>query len=165
MKAPSDKAGSRMPNAKTSASDIATGLVRELAEILNETGLTEIEVERDGQRIRVARSIGPSLVQAYAPSAPPPTSVTPPPLEEPEPERAGETVTSPMVGTVYMQPQPGASPFVKVGDTVAAGQTLMLVEAMKTMNPIPSPRAGVVLELLVGDSQPVEFGEPLAVIG
>ena len=158
-----------MPNNKSQASDQATALVRELADILNDTGLTEIEVERDGQRIRVARSPGPNVVQAYAPpvapATPTATAASQSSFEEPEPERIGETVTSPMVGTVYMQSQPGSPPFVKVGDTVAAGQTLMLVEAMKTMNPIPSPRAGVVLELLVGDSQPVEFGEPLAVIG
>ena len=155
-----------MPSAK-SPSDNATALVRELADILNETGLSEIEVERDGQRIRVARNAGPSLVQAYAPA---PAAALPPiaaPLvaEDAQPVRAGDTVTSPMVGTVYLQPQPGSPQFVKVGDTVTAGQTLMLIEAMKTMNPIPAPRAGVVLELLVGDSQPVEFGEPLAVIG
>jgi acetyl-CoA carboxylase biotin carboxyl carrier protein len=83
----------------------------------------------------------------------------------PAPERSGDTVNSPMVGTVYLQPQPGAPAFIKVGDTVAAGQTLLLIEAMKTMNPIAAPRAGTVLELLVVDSQPVEFGEPLVVIG
>jgi acetyl-CoA carboxylase biotin carboxyl carrier protein len=156
-----------MPNAKTPASDNATALVRELADILNETGLSEIEVERDGQKIRVARNAGPNVVQAYAPASPTaPQATMPPPLsDESEPVRAGDTVTSPMVGTVYLQAQPGSPPFVKVGDTVTAGQTLMLIEAMKTMNPIPAPRAGLVLELLVGDSQPVEFGEPLAVIG
>jgi acetyl-CoA carboxylase biotin carboxyl carrier protein len=156
-----------MPSAKPPASDNATALVRELADILNETGLTEIEVDRDGQKVRVARSAGQSLIQAYAPApaAAPTPLVAASPIEESEAVRAGDTVTSPMVGTVYLQPQPGSPPFVKAGDTVAAGQTLMLIEAMKTMNPIPAPRAGVVLELLVGDSQPVEFGEPLAVIG
>lgn len=154
-----------MPS-KSPPSDLATGLVRELADILNETGLSEIEVERDGQRIRVARNVGPSLVQAYAPAPmAPPVVASTSGAEEFEPQRAGDTVTSPMVGTVYLQPQPGSPPFVRVGDTVSAGQTLMLIEAMKTMNPIPAPRAGTVLELLVGDSQPVEFGEPLAVIG
>ncbi|MDP2213554.1 biotin/lipoyl-containing protein, partial [Phenylobacterium sp.] len=77
---------------------------------------------------------------------------------------AGDAVNSPMVGTVYLQPQPGSPSFVKVGDTVAAGQTLMIIEAMKTMNPIPAPRAGMVVEILVSDAQPVEFGEPLVVI-
>jgi acetyl-CoA carboxylase biotin carboxyl carrier protein len=154
-----------MPSAKP-PSDHATALVRELADILNETGLSEIEVERDGLKVRVARTLGPSLVQAYAPA---PVAAAPlvaaSPMDESEAVRTGDTVTSPMVGTVYLQPQPGSPPFVKVGDTVSAGQTLMLIEAMKTMNPIPATRAGVVLELLVGDSQPVEFGEPLAVIG
>jgi acetyl-CoA carboxylase biotin carboxyl carrier protein len=155
-----------MPSAKPQSADHPAVLVRELADILIETGLSEIEVERDGQRVRVARTLGPTLVQAHTPSpAPAAAAASPVTREEPEPERSGETVTSPMVGTVYLQPQPGSPPFVKAGDTVTAGQTLMLVEAMKTMNPIPAPRAGVVLELLVGDAQPVEFGEPLAVIG
>ena len=109
-----------MPSAKTQASDVATALVRELADILNETGLSEIEVERDGQRIRVARTLGPSLVQAYAP--PPGAAAIPATasaaVDELEPERTGDTVTSPMVGTVYLQSQPGSPPFVTVGDTV-----------------------------------------------
>ncbi|MGH7023406.1 MAG: acetyl-CoA carboxylase biotin carboxyl carrier protein [Caulobacteraceae bacterium] len=153
-----------MPSPK--AENSATALVRELADILNETGLTEIEVERDGQRVRVARGASAGMIQAYAPA--PAASVAAPapaPTAEAEPVRAGETVTSPMVGTVYLQPQPGSPAFVKVGDAVAAGQTLLLIEAMKTMNPIAAPKAGVVLELLVIDAQPVEFGEPLAVIG
>ncbi|HEY5288863.1 MAG TPA: acetyl-CoA carboxylase biotin carboxyl carrier protein [Caulobacteraceae bacterium] len=158
-----------MPNPKVPTPSAATDLVRELAAILNETGLSEIEVEREGQRIRVAKSLSPGVVQTYAPTPAPVPGATaasmPSPAVEPEAAHAGETVTSPMVGTVYLQPQPGSPPFVKVGDTVAAGQTLFLVEAMKTMNPIPAPRAGVVLELLVADSQPIEFGEPLAVIG
>ncbi|HEY9233558.1 MAG TPA: biotin/lipoyl-containing protein, partial [Phenylobacterium sp.] len=81
-----------------------------------------------------------------------------------EPQRRGDVVNSPMVGTVYLQPEPGALPFVKVGDTVTAGQTLMIVEAMKTMNPIPAPRGGKITEVIVQDAQPVEFGEPLIVI-
>jgi acetyl-CoA carboxylase biotin carboxyl carrier protein len=156
-----------MPNPKAEAVTPATALVRELAEILNETGLSEIEVERDGQRVRVARAPAPAVVQTIA-SAPAPVSApspTPAPLAEPEAGRTGETVTSPMVGTVYLQPQPGTPAYVKVGDSVAAGQTLLLIEAMKTMNPISAPRAGTVLELLVVDAQPVEFGEPLVVIG
>jgi acetyl-CoA carboxylase biotin carboxyl carrier protein len=155
-----------MPTPKAEAA--STSLVRELAEILNETGLSEIEVERDGQRIRVARALtaAPSqVVVAPAAAAPAPQPASHAAAAEPEPVRAGETVTSPMVGTVYLQAQPGAPPFVKIGDTVAAGQTLLLVEAMKTMNPITAPRAGTLLELLVADAQPVEFGEPLAVIG
>ncbi len=154
-----------MPNPKAEAVTPATALVRELAEILNETGLSEIEVERDGQRVRVARAPAPAVVQTIA-SAPVP--VPPPPLApvvEPEAGRTGEVVTSPMVGTVYLQSQPGTPPYVKVGDSVAVGQTLLLIEAMKTMNPISAPKAGTVLELLVVDAQPVEFGEPLVVIG
>ncbi|HEY2483071.1 MAG TPA: acetyl-CoA carboxylase biotin carboxyl carrier protein [Caulobacteraceae bacterium] len=156
-----------MPSTKAEVATPATALVRELADILNETGLTEIEVERDGLRVRVARSLNPAPVQAFAAPAPAPTLAAPPatPLAEPEAIRAGETVTSPMVGTVYLQAQPGSPPFVKLGDAVAAGQTLLLVEAMKTMNPITAPRAGTVLEVLVADAQPVEFGEPLVVIG
>ena len=146
-------------------------LVRELANVLNQTGLTEIEVERADIKIRVAKTIAavaspaPMSVATYhapAPAAP----EAPAPAALPAAVRsAGDTVKSPMVGTVYLQPQPGAPPFVKVGDRVSQGQTILLIEAMKTMNPISAPTAGVVLELLVGDSQPVEYGEPLAVIG
>jgi acetyl-CoA carboxylase biotin carboxyl carrier protein len=152
-----------MPNPKAEAVTPATALVRELAEILNETGLSEIEVERDGQRVRVARAPAPAVVQTIASAAAP--SPPPAPVVEPEAGRTGETVTSPMVGTVYLQSQPGTPPYVRVGDSVAVGQTLLLIEAMKTMNPISAPRAGTVLELLVVDAQPVEFGEPLVVIG
>lgn len=155
-----------MPSPKAEVAAPATALVRELAEILNETGLSEIEVERDGLRVRVARSLSVS-VPAFAAPASIPNVAAPPaaPVAEPPMARSGETVTSPMVGTVYLQAQPGSPPFVTVGDTVAAGQTLLLVEAMKTMNPITAPRAGTVLEMLVADAQPVEFGEPLVVIG
>ncbi len=154
-----------MPNPEAEAVTPATALVRELAEILNETGLSEIEVERDGQRVRVARASSTAAVQTIASA---PVLVPPPPLApvvEPEAGRTGEVVTSPMVGTVYLQAQPGTPPYVKVGDSVAVGQTLLLIEAMKTMNPISAPKAGTVLELLVVDAQPVEFGEPLVVIG
>ncbi len=154
-----------MPNPKAEAATPATVLVRELAEILNETGLSEIEVERDGQRVRVARAPAPGVVQTIASAPAPAPSPTPAPSVEPEAGRTGETVTSPMVGTVYLQPQPGTPPYVKVGDSVTVGQTLLLIEAMKTMNPISAPRAGTVLELIVADAQPVEFGEPLIVIG
>jgi acetyl-CoA carboxylase biotin carboxyl carrier protein len=153
-----------MPSSKPPASPSAQ--VRELAEILNETGLTEIELEREGLRIRVAKTVGAAVVQAYAPAPAAAAPVLPAPGAAPAeaPAPAGETVTSPMVGTVYLQPQPGAPAFVKVGDQVSAGQTLLLIEAMKTMNPIPAPRAGTVVELLIEDAQPVEFGEALVVI-
>jgi len=149
---------------------IDTRLVRRLAGILNDTGLSEIEVERDGLKIRVSRTLtaAPVAVQAYAPApaaaAPAPAASAAQPEFTGEALPPGELVKSPMVGTVYLQSQPGAPPFVQVGDTVAQGQTLLIIEAMKTMNPIPAPKGGVVRALLVEDGQPVEFGEPLAVI-
>jgi len=159
------------PPKAPAADPIDARLVRRLADILTETGLSEIEVEHSGLKIRVAKTLTAAPMQmmhsspmaAAAPVAPAPAAA---PAEAAAPVRAtGDTVNSPMVGSVYLQPEPGAEPFVKVGDTVAAGQTLMIVEAMKTMNPIPAPKAGKILEILVEDGQPVEFGEPLAVIG
>jgi len=147
---------------------IDTRLVRRLAAILNDTGLSEIEVERGGLKIRVARNISAApVMQAYAPApaAPAPAAAPAAPAEMVgESLPPGELIKSPMVGTVYMSPQPGAPAFVKVGDSVAAGQTLLIIEAMKTMNPIPAPKAGVVRAIMAQDGQPVEFGEPLAVI-
>lgn len=147
-------------------------LVRKLADILKDTGLSEIEVERGDLKIRVARELtvaaaplAAAPVYAQAPDAAPlaaaPVAAPAPAAEAPQ---RGDAVKSPMVGTVYLQPQPGAEPFIKVGSQVAAGQTLLIVEAMKTMNPIPAPKAGKVLQILVDDAQPVEFGEPLVVI-
>jgi len=149
---------------------IDTRLVRKLAGILKDTGLTEIEVESGGLRIRVAREVmiaaaAPAALapaaHAAAPAAPAARTESAAPAA---PEYAGDVVNSPMVGTVYLQPQPGSEAFISVGQTVAEGQTLLIVEAMKTMNPIVSPRAGKVVEILVADAQPVEFGEPLVVI-
>ena len=160
-----------MPSSpKAPAEQIDARLVRRLAGILNETGLSEIEVEHDGLKIRVARTLtaaAPVAMAAPAFAAPPsPASAAEPAPAAPTPApAAGDAVKSPMVGTVYLQPQPDAPSFVKVGDTVAEGQTLMIVEAMKTMNPIPAPRAGKILEIIVANGQPVEFGEPLAIIG
>jgi len=156
---------------KAPADPIDSRLVRKLADILTETGLSEIEVEHDGLKIRVAKT----LTAAPAPyAAPPPPLALAPAAAAPAisaaaapaaPARAaGDTVTSPMVGTIYLQPEPGSEPFVKVGDTVAAGQTLFIVEAMKTMNPIPAPKGGRIVEILIADAQPVEFGEPLCII-
>lgn len=140
-------------------------LVRELAALLEETGLNEIEVEQNGMRIRVARGGGMMAMPMPDPGAPvrnvPASAPTPAAPATPHPG----TVSSPMVGTVYVSPQPGAAPFVKVGDTVKEGQSLCIIEAMKTMNPIPSPRSGKVIEIFIRDAQPVEFGEPLLVIG
>ncbi len=157
-----------MPTPKAHDAAFDTRLVRQLADILNDTGLSEIEVEADGMKVRVARTLAAATtLYAPAPAAPqaPAASAAGPSAATPDPVRAGEIVKSPMVGTVYLQPQPGAAPFARVGDTVGVGQTLLLVEAMKTMNPITAPKAGRILEFLVADAQPVEFGEPLVVIG
>lgn len=150
---------------KASADPLDARLVRTLADILTETGLSEIEVERDGLKIRVARQLNVTATVA-APALAPAAATAPVGDAAPAPaaRAAGDAVNSPMVGTVYLQPQPGAASFIKVGDTVAAGQTLMIIEAMKTMNPIPAPRAGKVVEIMVADAQPVEFGEPLVII-
>jgi acetyl-CoA carboxylase biotin carboxyl carrier protein len=156
-----------MSNAKGPGDPFDTRLVRKLADILRDTELTEIEVERGDLKIRVVRAITVAAqaapVYAPAPSAPPPLEAQVPTTTE-APMRAGELIKSPMVGTIYLQAQPGDAPFVKVGDRVRQGQTLLIVEAMKTMNPITAPRDGLVVEVLVGDSQPVEYGEPLVVI-
>jgi acetyl-CoA carboxylase biotin carboxyl carrier protein len=156
---------------KAPADPIDARLVRKLADILTETGLSEIEVEHGGLKIRVAKTLtvaaAPVQMAAPAAAAPVAASAVVAPAAEAAPAEIrvrGDVVNSPMVGTVYMQPAPGADSFVKVGDTVQAGQTMMIIEAMKTMNPIPAPKAGRVLEILVADGQPVEFGEPLAVI-
>lgn len=159
-----------MSNAKGPGDPFDTRLVRKLADILRDTELTEIEVEQGELKIRVARELtiaAPAaqlLAAAPVPAAPQPATIGVPTTAAPEPARAGDVVKSPMVGTVYLQPQPGADSFVKPGDRVRQGQTLLIIEAMKTMNPIPAPRDGVLLEVLVQDGQPVEFGEPLAVI-
>ncbi|AQS41780.1 MAG: Acetyl-CoA carboxylase, biotin carboxyl carrier protein AccB [Candidatus Tokpelaia hoelldobleri] len=150
-------------NAGKSAS-INTKLIRDLAEILNETSLSDIEVEQNDLRIRVSRNNGPSApvqaVYAPQPAAAPVAAGTPSAKEE----LNKNAVTSPMVGTAYLAPAPGARAFVEIGQRVSEGQTLLIVEAMKTMNQIPSPRSGVVKAILVEDAQPVEFGEPLVVV-
>ena len=157
---------------KAPADPIDARLVRKLADILTDTGLSEIEVEHSGLKIRVARTLtaAPAQYVQQAPMAAAPVAAAPAAAaaisEAPAAaaRAAGDVVKSPMVGTVYMQPAPDAPAFIKVGDTVAAGQTLMIIEAMKTMNPIPATKAGKVVEILVGDGDPVEFGEPLVVI-
>ena len=155
---------------------IDTRVVRKLADILKDTGLTEIEVESGGLKIRVAREVtvqhmaAPMTHQvAAAPmaAAPAPVAAAAPVAEAAAPAAPahnGETIKSPMVGTIYLQATPGSDPFIKVGQTVTQGQTLLIVEAMKTMNPIPAPKAGKIVEILVSDAQPVEFGEPLVII-
>jgi len=147
-------------------------LVRSLADILNDTDLTEIEVERGDLKIKVKREVTVAAAPIQYAAAPAPVAHAAPaaaPASMPSDPativaRSGEEVKSPMVGTAYLQPAPGSDPFIKAGDKVKKGQTLLIVEAMKTMNPIQAPRDGVVAEILVGDAQPVEFGEALVVL-
>jgi acetyl-CoA carboxylase biotin carboxyl carrier protein len=143
--------------------------IRELAELIAETGLTEIEIESGGQRVRVARQIVHGAHEGYSHL---------PVMSEPVRGEAGRNettaakreavsgspVTSPMVGTVYVAPEPGKPAFVKVGDTVKEGDTLLIVEAMKTMNPILAPKAGTIREICITDTQPVEFGQTLMIL-
>ncbi|MBR0927472.1 acetyl-CoA carboxylase biotin carboxyl carrier protein [Bradyrhizobium sp. CCBAU 53351] len=158
---PDDKAA-----AKFSSEDSA--LVRELALLLDETSLTEIEIERAGLRLRVARNISVAATMpvpmAAAPAALPAASASPAAAAGPDLSKHPGAVSSPMVGTAYWAPEPGAKPFIEVGSKVSVGQTLLIIEAMKTMNQIPSPRAGTVTQILVEDGQPVEYGEPLVII-
>ncbi len=137
-------------------------LVRKLADLLQETGLNEIEYEVNNHRIRVAKN--PGVTTVAAPAAAPCAPAAPAaPAGGPEAVPAG-AVTAPMVGTVYVAGEPGAPPFVKVGDSVTEGQTLLIIEAMKVMNPLASPRAGTIKQIMISDGQPVEYGEPLLVI-
>ncbi|MEM7569203.1 MAG: acetyl-CoA carboxylase biotin carboxyl carrier protein [Pseudomonadota bacterium] len=140
-------------------------LIRELAALLHETDLTEIEIGDDADRIRIARTVSSIPMQAPAapqPPAPAPAAEAAPAPSAPSP--AEGAVTCPMVGTAYLSSEPGAPPYVRVGDIVAEGDTLLIVEAMKVMNPITAPRAGKVEQILVENQQPVEFGEPLVVL-
>jgi acetyl-CoA carboxylase biotin carboxyl carrier protein len=142
-------------------------LIRELAALLEETGLSEIEIERDGMRVRVARPVAvdaAALSPATAIRAVPAQQEAPPPTATEDPSKHPGCVASPMVGVAYLAPEPGAPPFVEVGSRVAQGQTILIIEAMKHMNHIPAPRAGTVTAILVGNARPVEFGEPLAII-
>ncbi|MEH2485014.1 acetyl-CoA carboxylase biotin carboxyl carrier protein [Bradyrhizobium sp. AZCC 2230] len=158
---PDDKAA-----AKFSSEDSA--LVRELALLLDETSLTEIEIERAGLRLRVARNISVAATMpvpvAHAAPALVAAPAAAPAAAAADMSKHPGAVTSPMVGTAYWAPEPGAKPFVEVGSKVSVGQTLLIIEAMKTMNQIPSTRAGTVTQILVEDGQPVEFGEPLVII-
>jgi acetyl-CoA carboxylase biotin carboxyl carrier protein len=143
-----------------------SALIRELALLLDETSLTEIEIERAGIRVRVARniSIAASMPANYQPAASAASAASAAPAAAADLANHPGVVPSPMVGTAYWSPEPGAKPFIEVGSKVSAGQTLLIIEAMKTMNQIPSPRAGTVTQILVEDGQPVEFGEPLVII-
>ena len=142
-------------SSKDSKPGVDAAAVRELAKLLKETGLTEIEIEHNGARIRVSRAA--SAPAAAAPQAPAPSA----PASGPQPG----AVTSPMVGTVYTASEPGKPPLVKVGQQVKEGDTLFIVEAMKTMNAIPAPRSGTVKEILVENGAPVEFGQALLILG
>jgi acetyl-CoA carboxylase biotin carboxyl carrier protein len=156
---------------KSGGMNIDTALVRELAELLNETGLTEIEVEDDDRKIRVSRGAVAAAAPVYAaaPSvaaAPAPAAAAPAPAEAAAPAGPDMTnaVKSPMVGTCYLAPEPGAANFIAVGKAVKEGDTLLIVEAMKVMNPITAPKSGTVSAILIENAQPVEFDQPLVVI-
>lgn len=151
-------------------SSVDSEAIRELAQLLNETGLSEIEIEKAGLRIRVARTltlaagisaqpVGPATAGALA--AQPGAAQPQPPADAASHPGA---VKSPMVGTAYRAPEPGAAPFIEIGSRVSQGQTLLIIEAMKTMNHIPAPKAGTVTQILFENGQPVEFGEPLVVV-
>jgi acetyl-CoA carboxylase biotin carboxyl carrier protein len=156
---------------KAGAMRIDPGLVRELAKLLSDNALTEIEVQDGDRRIKVARAPSPTMSANVAPGAQIAPALTAPPMHgkedigEQAEEIAGNTVKSPMVGTAYLSPQPGAKNFIEVGDKVKSGDTLLIVEAMKVMNPITAPDAGTVKKLLVSTGQPVEFDQPLVIIG
>ena len=138
-------------------------VIRELAKLLDETGLTEIEFERSGVRVRIARQVQ-SVVAAAAPPAAAAAADAASSAPAGDLGKHPGIVPSPMVGTAYLAPEPGARPYVEVGSQVRAGQTVLIIEAMKTMNQIPSPRAGRVTQIIIGDGQPVEFGEPLMIV-
>jgi len=165
-----DAGQSGKANGRKSGMNIDTALVRELAELLNETGLTEIEVEDDDRKIRVSRgavaAAAPVYAAAPAAAAPAPAAAAPAPAEAAAPAGPDMTnaVKSPMVGTCYLAAEPGAANFIAVGKAVKEGDTLLIVEAMKVMNPITAPKSGTVSAILIENAQPVEFDQPLVVI-
>jgi acetyl-CoA carboxylase biotin carboxyl carrier protein len=155
--------GERLTSGTAKNPAVDADVIRTMAGLLDETGLSEIEIERDGVRVRVARQL--AVASATVPAGAVPAAQPPAPAEAPA--EAGPpkgAVTSPMVGTVYLSPEPGKPPFVKVGDAVKADDTILIIEAMKTMNQITAPHAGTVREISVTDGQPVEFGQMLLVI-
>ena len=153
----------------TTKNKLDTGLVRELAAILREADLGEVEVEHEGLRIRVSQPAAPVVQAAMAapvagPAAAAPSAAAPVTTTDAPPQTSDNAIKSPMVGTVYLSPEPGAKQFVGVGDTVKKGDTILLVEAMKTFNPVEADKAGTVKEIYVTDAQPVEYGEALILI-
>ena len=144
--------------------DVDPDMVRKLAELLDETGLSEIEYESTGRRIRVARQMGGGTVMSVgAPVAAAPAAAATAESDDAA-QRKGTAIVAPMVGTIFMSPEPGAAPFIQVGDVIAEGQTVMLIEAMKTYNPVRATKGGKVLQILVSDSTPVEYGEELLLV-
>ncbi|CUS57733.1 MAG TPA: acetyl-CoA carboxylase biotin carboxyl carrier protein [Hyphomonas sp.] len=153
----------------TTKNKLDTGLVRELAAILREADLGEVEVEHEGLRIRVSKPAAPVVQAAMAapvaaPAAAAPSAAAPVATTDAPPQTSDNAIKSPMVGTVYLSPEPGAKQFVGVGDKVKKGDTILLVEAMKTFNPVEADKAGTVKEIYVTDAQPVEYGEALILI-
>jgi acetyl-CoA carboxylase biotin carboxyl carrier protein len=152
------------PKTSSSTPTVDHALIHELTKLLDETGLTEIEIEQDGQRVRVARG-GVAATSAPRAAAAAARQMVAESIAAPmDPAKHPGVVISPMVGTAYGSPEPGAKPFIEIGSHVKAGDTLLIIEAMKTMNQIPAPRAGSVRQILFEDGQPVEFGEPLVII-
>nr|WP_066557074.1 acetyl-CoA carboxylase biotin carboxyl carrier protein [Croceicoccus bisphenolivorans] len=151
---------------RTAGMNVDSALVRELAELLTETGLTEIEVEDGDRKIKVSRAAVAAAAAPVAAFAAP--AAAPVAAADPAPAAASaapvDAVKSPMVGTAYLSPEPGAANFIEVGKQVKAGETLLIVEAMKVMNAIPAPKAGTISKILVGNAEPVEFDQPLVVI-
>jgi acetyl-CoA carboxylase biotin carboxyl carrier protein len=141
---------------------VDSDLIRELADLLNETGLSEIEIEHEDTRIRVARTL--QAAPMAMPMAVAPVTVAGPAAAPVAAADHPGAVPSPMVGTAYLAAEPGGKPYVDIGDMVREGQTLLIIEAMKTMNQIPSPRSGKVAQIMVEDGQPVEYGEPMMII-
>lgn len=150
--------------AKEPAMRIDAKLVQELAELLEKNGLTEIEVADGERRIKVGRALAPAAA-APAPASTPAAGGKAQPAAAPVEEVSGETLKSPMVGTAFLSPEPGGDPFIAVGKPVKAGDTLLIIEAMKVMNPITAPSGGVIKKIMVADAQPVEFDQPLVIIG
>jgi len=168
MAQPKNPAGSAE---KSGSMRIDPALVRELAELLTDNALTEIEVADGDRRIKVSREPAPVIGAAQAAPVASAPALTGPPVHgkedigAPAEEIGGQTVKSPMVGTAFLSPEPGAAPFIEVGKPVKAGDTLLIVEAMKVMNPITAPEGGVIKKIIVADAQPVEFDQPLVIIG